>query len=128
MSTLANSGDRMLKEKKLLGVFSCLLFFVASCASDKEEQNTPVECSEAERIAKEADPLGLLIKVANGVRFEAAAEPGDAKRTHVFPTLEQRIHAAQTLAKKVIPDMKAVAVTGEDGEPFVFQFVQLPNA
>ena len=66
-----------------------------------------------ERIQREADPLGFLCKVVRGVRMEAAAEPGATKRVWWFPTADQRITAAQTLARKVMPDQKAVEHVGE---------------
>ena len=69
------------------------------------------------RIQKEADPLGFLAKVCRGDRMEAALEPGAKKKTFWFPTGDQRITAAQTLAKKVMPDMKAIEHAGPLGEP-----------
>ncbi len=65
-----------------------------------------------ERIQKEADPILFLCKVCRGDRMEAAPEPGAQKRTHWFPTADQRITAAQTLARKVLPDLKAIEGTG----------------
>ncbi len=69
------------------------------------------------RIQKEADPLGFLAKVCRGDRMEAALEPGAKKKTWWFPTGDQRIVAAQTLARKVMPDMKAIEHAGPLGEP-----------
>ena len=74
-----------------------------------------------ERIMRESDPLGFLMKVSRGVRLEGAAEPGGKKRTFCFPTVDQRITAAQTLARKVLPDMKAIEHAGPLGEPMVVQ-------
>ena len=70
-----------------------------------------------ERIQKEADPILFLCKVCRGDRMEAAPEPGAKKRTHWFPTADQRITAAQTLARKIMPDQKAVESTGANGGP-----------
>ncbi len=70
-----------------------------------------------ERIMREADPLGFLAKVCRGDRMEAALEPGAKKKTWWFPTGDQRIVAAQTLARKVMPDMKAIEHAGPMGEP-----------
>ncbi len=70
-----------------------------------------------ERIQKEADPILFLCKVCRGDRMEAAPEPGAKKRTHWFPTADQRIVAAQTLARKIMPDIKAVEHAGRDGGP-----------
>ena len=66
-----------------------------------------------ERIQKEADPILFLCKVARGDRMSAAAEPGAKKKTWWVPTGDQRLSAAQTLARKIMPDMKAVEHTGE---------------
>ena len=66
-----------------------------------------------ERIQREADPILFLCKVCRGDRMEAAAAPGAKKRTHWFPTADQRITAAQTLAKKIMPDQKATEITGD---------------
>ena len=70
-----------------------------------------------ERIMREADPLGFLAKVCRGDRMQAALLPGAKKKTFWFPTGDQRITAAQTLAKKVMPDMKAIEHAGPMGEP-----------
>ena len=66
-----------------------------------------------ERIQKEADPLGFLCKVCRGLRMQAALKPGAKKRTWWYPTGDQRITAAQTLCRKVLPDLKAIENTGE---------------
>ena len=70
-----------------------------------------------ERIMREADPLGFLCKVCKGHRLEAAPEPGAKKRSFWYPTGDQRINAAQTLARKVMPDQKAIEHSGPLGEP-----------
>lgn len=67
-----------------------------------------------ERIMREADPLGFLCKVCNGHRMEAAPEPGAQKRTWWYPTGDQRLTAAQTLARKCLPDMRATELSGAD--------------
>ncbi len=71
----------------------------------------------AERIMKMADPIGFLCDVCRGVRMEAAAEDGAKKKTWWFPTGDQRIGAAVTLSRKVLPDQKAVEHLGPLGEP-----------
>lgn len=70
-----------------------------------------------ERIAKEADPIGFLIGVSRGLQFERAPNPNSNERVKVRPTLEQSIGAAQTLARKIVPDMRAVEVSGDAGVP-----------
>ena len=72
-----------------------------------------------ERIMKLADPIKFLCDVSRGVRMSAALAPGDAKKTWWVPTGDQRISAAVCLARKVLPDMKAVEVSGPVGEPMV---------
>ena len=70
-----------------------------------------------DRIMREADPILFLCKVCRGDRLEAALEPGAKKREWWYPTGDQRLTAAQTLARKVLPDMKAIEHTGPLGEP-----------
>ncbi len=74
-----------------------------------------------ERIQKLADPIGFLCSVSKGLRLEAADEPGAKKRSFQFPTVDQRISAAQTLARKIMPDMKAIEHAGPLGEPMVIR-------
>ena len=66
---------------------------------------------------RQADPLEFLCKICRGDRLTAAPEPGATSKTWWYPTGDQRITAAQTLARKVLPDMKAVEVAGPLGEP-----------
>ena len=79
------------------------------------KQGTPNKdrAATVERIMREADPLEFLCKVARGDRMSAAAKPGASKKSWWVPTGDQRISAAQTLARKVLPDMKAVEHTGD---------------
>ena len=57
-----------------------------------------------ERIEREADPIGFLCRVANGEEIEAAPERESGALAKVRPTLDQRLSAAQTLARKIQPD------------------------
>ncbi len=68
-------------------------------------------------IIKEGAPIAFLCNVVKGRRFTSAKEPGDAKRVHVFPTMDQRLRAAEILARKVTPDLKSQELTGKDGGP-----------
>ncbi|MCH9051134.1 MAG: hypothetical protein IIA72_08620 [Proteobacteria bacterium] len=68
-----------------------------------------------EFIQKEADPIAFLCRVSRGLQFEASIIPGGTEKSKMYPTLDQRLHAAQTLARKVLPDMKAIEMTGEAG-------------
>ncbi len=72
-----------------------------------------------ERIQKLADPIGFLCDVVRGIRMSGAAIPGDQTKTWWVPSGPERISAAQTLARKIMPDQKAVEVTGPVGEPLV---------
>ena len=65
-----------------------------------------------ERISQEADPIGFLIHIARGLQFEAAVEPGAATKQKMYPTHDQRLDAVRVLARKVVPDSKAVEMTG----------------
>ncbi len=72
-----------------------------------------VSATTRERIEKEADPIGFLVNIVNGEPIEVA-NPSDSSNTvTVYPNYEQRQDAAKTLAKKVLPDMKAVEHSGE---------------
>ena len=77
-----------------------------------------------EKIQKEADPILFLCKVCRGDRMEAAPEPGAKKRTHWFPTADQRIVAAQTLARKIMPDIKSVEHAGVEGGDLIIRIVR----
>ena len=68
-------------------------------------------------VIKQGAPLAFLCSVVRGKRFTAAAEPGDRKRAHVFPSLDQRLRAAEILSRKVLPDLKSTELTGKDGGP-----------
>ncbi len=68
-------------------------------------------------IIKHGAPIAFLCSVVKGRRFTSAKEPGDAKRTHVFPTVDQRLRAAEILSKKVLPDLRSTELTGKDGGP-----------
>ena len=66
---------------------------------------------------KQGQPLQFLCSVVRGKRFTAAAEPGGNKRIHVFPSMDQRLRAAEILSRKVLPDLKSQELTGKDGGP-----------
>lgn len=66
------------------------------------------------RIENEADPIGFLTRIQNGegieaVRAEDKNQPG-AEPLLVYPTLDQRMAAAKTLADKLVPNPKSRAV------------------
>ncbi len=82
-------------------------------------RGTPNKKNQVTRdyVIREGAPLAFLCSVVRGKRFTAAAEPGGKKRTHVFPSLDQRLRAAEVLSRKVLPDLKTTELTGKDGGP-----------
>jgi len=76
-----------------------------------------------ERIEREADPIGFLIRVARGLQLEAAPEPGATKKTKFYPTADMQLDACRILAKKVLPDQRSVELAPGGAEPFIFQFI-----
>ena len=75
-----------------------------------------------ERIQREADPILFLCKVCRGDRMTAATSPGEGKKGWWVPTGDQRISAAQTLARKVLPDQKAIEHSGE--QPAITEIIR----
>ncbi|MDA1091482.1 MAG: hypothetical protein O3A85_14385 [Proteobacteria bacterium] len=82
-------------------------------------KGTPNRANQITRdyIVEEGAPIAFLCSVVRGKRFAAAAAPGDAERAHVYPTMDQRLRAAEILARKVTPDLKSQELTGKDGGP-----------
>ena len=76
-----------------------------------------------EYVIREGAPLAFLCSVVRGKRITAAAEQGDNKREHCFPTLDQRIRAAEVLSRKCLPDLRATELTGKDGAPVALSLV-----
>jgi len=68
-------------------------------------------------IIKKGAPIDVLCKIAQGQLLSAAVEPGSRKREKVYPTLDQRKEAARILAPMVVPNLKAIEITGADGGP-----------
>ena len=87
---------------------------------------TPNKVNRVSRdyVIKQGAPLAFLCNVVKGKRFTAAADQGDAKRTHCFPTLDQRIRAAEVLSRKCLPDLKATELTGKDGGAVALSLVE----
>lgn len=71
----------------------------------------------------EADPIAFLSKVLKGDRMPAAIDTDAKSKTWTVPTIGQRMHAAELLLAKVLPDLKGVEVSGPDGEPIQSQAV-----
>lgn len=81
-----------------------------------------------DKIMREADPLQYLCKVARGDRMEAGATVGAKKKTFWFPTGDQRITAMLALARKVLPDVKAVEYAGAEGGDLIIRIVRFGDA
>ena len=79
--------------------------------------------NKVNRVAKEAilaaEPHSFLIRIMEGRAFKRAGEPGAKRRTGCYPTLTESISAAETLLRKISPDLKATELTGKDGAPLV---------
>ena len=90
------------------------------------KKGTPNKITQLTRayITKEGCPIRLLCQIASGKEIKAAAEPGSTKREKIFPTLMERLRAAETLARKIVPDMKAVEYSGPEGESLVIKIVR----
>ena len=82
-------------------------------------KGTPNRTNQITRdfIIMDGAPIAFLCSVVKGKRFTSAKEPGAAERTHVYPSLDQRLRAAEILARKVTPDLKSQELTGKDGGP-----------
>ena len=83
-------------------------------------KGTPNKSSQLGRdfIIKRGAPIETLCKISKGEKVQAAADTASAsKRDGVFPTIDQRLAAARILAAKIVPDQKAVEVSGPLGEP-----------
>ncbi|WP_428660472.1 hypothetical protein [Reyranella sp.] len=70
-----------------------------------------------ETILKRGKPMELLCDVARGLKIRVGPQAGPGEPQFVYPTLGERLQAARTLLAKVVPDVKAVEVTGKDGGP-----------
>src|SRR6516165_1393868 len=64
-----------------------------------------------------ARPVEFLIKVVEGRRIRIGPQAGPGEAAYAYPSLEQRLRAAELLMKKILPDLTAAEVTGADGGP-----------
>lgn len=71
-----------------------------------------------ETILKRGRPLELLCDVARGIKIRVGAQAGPEK-VFVYPTLPDRIRAAETLLSKIVPSVKASEISGPDGAPLI---------
>ena len=64
-----------------------------------------------------ARPVEFLIKVVEGRRIRIGPQAGPGEAGYAYPSLEQRLRAAELLMKKILPDLTAAEVTGPGGGP-----------
>jgi hypothetical protein len=70
-----------------------------------------VTMATRERIEKEADPVGFMVRVAKGEIIDAALLPGAADAAQSVPTIDQRMNAAKWLGERSTPAPKGRFVT-----------------
>lgn len=63
------------------------------------------------RIETDADPVGLLIRIANGDAVEAADPIAGGEAVLQTPTLQQRMSAADTLRRIIVPECRERPIT-----------------
>ena len=82
-------------------------------------KGTPNKSSQLGRdfIIRKGAPIETLCKIAKGEKIQAADSESASKRIGIYPSIDQRLQAARILAAKVVPDQKAVEVSGPQGEP-----------
>lgn len=68
-------------------------------------------------ILERGKPLELLCDVARVVKIRVGPQAGPGTPEFVYPTLQDRIHAAETLLRKIAPDLKATEISGPEGQP-----------
>jgi hypothetical protein len=61
----------------------------------------------------------FLGKILLGQRIRTGPQAGPGKPAYSYPSLEQRLRAAELLLKKVLPDLAANELTAKDGEPLI---------
>jgi hypothetical protein len=82
---------------------------------------TPNRTTAAQRelIVSKYQPVEFLGKVMMGQRIRTGPQAGPGKAAFSYPSLEQRIRAAELLTRKVLPDLAANEITGAAGAPLV---------
>ena len=75
------------------------------------------------KIVKRCDPLGVLCAIAAGEKVLVGSDEDASIAVEVYPSLADRLTALTVLAKKILPDLKQVAV--EDGGQLVNVVLQL---
>jgi hypothetical protein len=66
-----------------------------------------------------AKPIEFLIKVCEGQRIRVGPQAGPIAGQFVYPSVEQRLRAAELLVKKILPDLTSSEITGANGAPLV---------
>src|SRR5262249_19261906 len=59
------------------------------------------------------DPVGFLISVVRGRKIMAGVDAGSRLRSWMYPTLAQRVSAAEILTRKVLADLRATEIDGQ---------------
>jgi hypothetical protein len=59
-----------------------------------------------------ARPVEFLTKVAEGRKIRVGPQGDPGAPAYAYPSLEQRLRAAELLMKKILPDLTAAEVTG----------------
>ena len=70
-----------------------------------------------EQILEMCDPLKLLANIALGKEWLVADGKDHGRRVKAFPTGDQRYNACQTLAHKLLPNLRAQELSGPAGGP-----------
>lgn len=91
-------------------------------APEKRPRGRPKgSVNKVNKIAKEAiteaAPHAFLIRVMEGRVFKRAVVEDGRRTVPVRPTLTQSVTAAETLLRKISPDMRAVELTGDPERP-----------
>lgn len=79
-----------------------------------DEALTTMHATLRERIQAEADPIGFLTKVVKGEPV-VHEDPETGKEVREYPSLSMRADIALKLTGKILPDMKALELSGPEG-------------
>lgn len=62
-------------------------------------------------------PHEFIGRVALGMRIRLGPQAGPGKAEYVYPSIAQRMEAAQILLSKTLPDLKSSEITGNPDAP-----------
>src|SRR5260370_34328008 len=68
--------------------------------------------SQRDLIVTKYQPAEFLGRIILGQRIRTGPQAGPGKPAYSYPSLEQRLHAAELLLKKVLPDLTATESAG----------------